>query len=172
MLTPTGAIALSDWILKREHSFQARTSYLGAHFPSAPGQTRFSMDVFFFWTSEWQPTKMGTSLWLHVARWCLHGFGPADASSRIKPTPLDPKAEHLMPEMLLNEAMSRYNLTFRLFPGGHGHAASKARLKIAAPSPKMHLSGEPHSFWHSHNSTAVLAWTRKYSKPADRAHSR
>jgi hypothetical protein len=164
MLTPTGALALSDWILTREHSLRPSTSYLGSRFPAARAQLRFSMDAFVFWTETWRPASDVSvhSPWLNATRWCLHGFGPADISPGIKPTHADPRADHPIPEMLLNEVRWRFNLTFRLFPGGHGHAISRARLKVAATGPKTHPSGELHSFWHSHNTTAIQEWTKKY----------
>ena len=165
MLTPSGALALAEWMSSTEDSLQPPTSYLGAPYPSAPGHTRFSMDAFVFWPVRWAPggaASHTSTPWLNATRWCLHGFGPADAPLRVRQSPSDQKADHPIPEMLLNELRSRFNMTFRDFPGGHGHSAARARLKLAATAPRTNAGGEQHSFWHSHNATAVRAWATQY----------
>lgn len=144
------------WVSQTEPSLRPPTGYLGARFPSAAGQTRFSMDAFVFWTSGWQIA------WFNATRWCLHGFGPADAPTSIKKSPSDQRADHPIPEMLLNEVRLRFNLTFRMFPGGSGHAASRARLKLTAVGPQRNSNGRCHSFWHSHNPSAINKWIHQY----------
>jgi len=67
-----------------------------------------------------------------------------------------------IPEMLLNEVRVRFGLQFRLFPGGSGYTGGRSKSTAAGPKIDQ-KSGLPHSFWHSHNVTAVNAWVTKYN---------
>lgn len=204
MLTPSGAEALGTWMMEAAHN---QTAFLGARFPSRPGQERFSMDVFVFWSELW--LHRYTSAWenatceasshvsiicrvVHLSRtraararaslalpesgdfsgdvksrlhrrWCLHGFAPGERPPAAQPriarggeTLVD--QPFLIPEFLLNEVRERFDLTFRMLPGGGGYL--KSGFKMAATKPRPGPRGVPHSIWHSHNAKAVEAWAR------------
>lgn len=177
MLTPSGAIALSQWLSR--HAERSQPSFLGFPFYSVPGQQRYTMDVFVFWSASMRLGPRGSggndgalgyfsaeqqprnrSVWLDATRWCLHGFAPYERRPLVNVTSGLRADYRPIPEFLLNEARERFGLHFQLFPGGQGYMHGQD--KETATQPKLaHRTRVPHSIWHSHNPGAVIAWVQR-----------
>jgi len=155
--------------LVRNLHHKNRTRWSPSVYPLAI-YTRFLMDLFVFWPARFGQGEAGiataeergasTSPWSNATRWCVRGIGPDE-----RPMPQLPwfgRPDAPIPEALLNQLRTRWNMTFRrvpMGPGGHSQF-SKQRLK----EPK-HLA----YVWHSDNSTAVLEWARQRQHAAANA---
>lgn len=141
MLTPDGGVAFARWL-----AIHRRASFLGFPFLSVPGQQRWTMDLFAFWPQTGIANE-NWSVWLNATRWCLFGWAPDEELPIIHAAKVGYRADYSpIPEMLLDEVHKRFQLPFRLFPGGGGYVEGDRKDTAQKPAMRTFARGqEAHS---------------------------